>query len=163
MPSSVSEPARNGSAFESLADPNAWSWVEAAEDPIAATVQEPIVRCGPADVITESGGLEISTTNCNYVLLEQPLAQALDAGSQLRVVVWWQRLASTSPAQGHLSLTVDESEIWTRAIDIPGPADVADDIVRLDQTYAAGSRLQFHLRNHGYNTWNLNRIEAQSP
>ncbi len=163
-PSCSDEPAASGpgeGAFERLADPSRWEWVPQGEDPFVGEASARPTRCGWADVQIESGGLEISTVDCNYATLVQPLDRHLEPGDPLRVVVWWQTLASEAPARAHLELRAEQEPLWRRELDIPAEAGIADEVVVASARHTAGSPLYFHLDNHGYNTWNINRIESR--
>jgi hypothetical protein len=122
-----------------------------------------VVRCDARDAREESGGLEISTIDCNSATLVQPLERDLAVGSQLSVLVWWATLASDAPARAELELRIGETTLWTLGVDIPGEADVADPIIVIDREFLSGAPVYFHLHNHGYNTWNINRIDWRAP
>lgn len=154
--------ARPRSEWAPLARPEAWTWVSAEDDPFDDVAPSAQVRCGPADARRENGGLELSTTGCDYAALSQALARPLSAGDELHLVLWWQTLASARPATAHLELRIGSQKVWQTEVGIPGPAGVVDVVVPIKQPHASGSRLHFHLHNHGYNTWNLNRVAYQT-
>jgi hypothetical protein len=141
------------------------SWRSAAveEDPFVAEAQGR-VRCSPFAFRLEAGWLEVTTTDCNYATLVHHFSEDVLAGDRVRGEVAWATLASLEPAVGTLAFaTADLGVLWTHEVSIPGEAD----IVRVELTFPrgapAGTALYFHVRNHGYNTWQLSPLELTDP
>jgi hypothetical protein len=131
-----------------------WSPSVLAEDPLADhQPAQPI--CPVSAWGDEFGTLEVSTSACNYLSVEQRLAEGIEIGDELRVQVWWQSLISTEPATGHLALLVDGELLWETQVAIPGASDARS--IRFTSPLAAepGATVTFHLHNHGANTWTL--------
>lgn len=138
-------------------------WQPAPADPMASHAGGDTIACGEADWHAELAGLEIETTRCNYAAVEQPLLADLVQGDQLRVRVWWARLASPEPVEGHLALFVGGALVWEEHVAIPGPAAARDVELASPVSAPAGTPVIFHLHNHGSNTWNLNEFALQAP
>ncbi|MCG8421270.1 MAG: hypothetical protein MJE77_25400 [Proteobacteria bacterium] len=135
-----------------LIDPNQWLPTPLDHDVLAGHRPEAI-ECSALAWYREGGGMEVDTKLCNYFSLSQPLAIDLHAGDVVEVTVWWAKLASVAPAEGHLAVLFDDEVIWQEYVAIPGPADVRDARVTLSRDVAAGAPVTLHLHNHGYNTW----------
>jgi hypothetical protein len=48
-------------------------------------------------------------------------------------------------------------------VSIPGEADIVEVEFVLGQPAPAGSALYFHVRNHGYNAWQLSPLMLADP
>jgi hypothetical protein len=131
-----------------------WTATAIDDDPLAehrpATTICPVSAWGE-----ELGVLEVSTGECNYLSVEQPLAEALAIGDPLRVQVWWQALIASEPATAHLALLIDGQPIWDEHVAIPGAAQARS--IEFESPIAAepGAIVTFHLHNHGANSWTL--------
>lgn len=150
--------AANASAATTLVDAARWQPLPKALDPFGARERAEL-RCGLSDIALENGGLEISTEACNYVTLAQPLRGALAQGERVRWVMWWQTLASVTPALGRLALAINTELLWEREVLIPGPADVVDEVLSMPAEFPSGATIYVHVSNHGYNSWNVNLLE----
>jgi hypothetical protein len=141
----------------------AWQPAPAGTDPMAYHAGADMIACGEQDWHVELDGLEIETTRCNYAVVQQPLRGDLVQGDELRVRVWWQTLASPEPVDAHLALFVGEALVWETQVAVPGPAAVHDLLLDSPVSAAAGTKVTFHLHNHGSNTWNLNEFALLAP
>lgn len=113
----------------------------------------------------EYGGVEVETAACDYLSLRAPLLQDLEADDTLKLVAWWQALASESPAEGHLAVYIGDALVWEDHVPIPGPADTRTVLVVPEIEASAGEGVTLHLHNHGYNTWQfleLSRLDETS-
>jgi hypothetical protein len=131
-----------------------WTPTADADDPLAA--HRPAAMSCPASAWGEElGVLEVSTGECNYLSVEQPLREAIAVGDRLRVQIWWQSLIAYEPAVGHLALLIDGEPIWDTQVTIPGAADARS--IEFESPIAAepGATVTFHLHNHGANNWTL--------
>ncbi len=146
-----------------LVTSEAWEIVGPKDDPFEAAYGAQAVPCGWGDLREESGGLEISTSACNIVSLQQLTRETIAAGAEIELHLWWQTLLSDEPTIGVMALALGSKVVWQHEVAIPGPADAIQPTLRLDEPLAAGTTVTFHLRNHGTNTWNLNRITWGEP
>lgn len=137
------------------------AWVPSSHDPFIAH-RPSSIDCDPGAVQEELGGTEINTALCNYISLEQPLLRAAQRGDEIRVLLWWQTLASEAPAEGHLALWLDDRALFETYVAVPGPADIVEVLLEVHQTIPQGTPLILHLHNHGYNTWNLADVSVRS-
>ncbi|WP_428264003.1 hypothetical protein [Haliangium sp.] len=155
----VEPSAVDGGAWRPLIDAAMWEETPTARDPLAEH-RATTVPCDHDAWRVEGAGLEVETTSCGYLSLDQPLVEQVLAGDLVRVNVWWQTLASEAPALGHLAVLIDGEVVWEEHVDIPGEADARLVEVRAERDFAPGATITFHLHNHGYNTWNLGAIEV---
>lgn len=144
-------------SWHSLVDHDQWR-------PAAATTDDPWPDHRPATVVCdggwdqETGGIEIDTGACNFLLLQQPLPVAIEEGDPIRLRMWWQALASLEPAEGHVAVLVDGEPLWEEHVPIPGPADVRSIEIPSPLSAPAGATLTLHLHNHGTNTWHFHDL-----
>lgn len=155
------EPASTSAEALPLVDPDAWAPTDLARDPEPTHRPDPVV-CPDRPWHAENGGIEIDTTECNYVSLSQPAMAALQEGDTLRIGAWWSTLASTEPATGHFALYVGDELVWDEWIEIPGPAGVRTVELASPIDADAGAPVTVHVHNHGYNTWNLREVQVRS-
>ncbi len=137
-----------------LVDAGEWSQVGAAADPMAGH-RPPEVVCPSSGWAEEFGVFEVRTEDCNYLSVEQPLARPVCAGDTLSVSLWWQSLIALEPAVGHLALHIDGELIWEHEVEIPGSSDVLSLEFPSPVDAPEGAIVNFHLHNHGQNTWTL--------
>jgi hypothetical protein len=140
-----------------------WSSATPEDDPFVAE-SAGRVRCSPFAFRLEAGWLEVSTTDCNYATLVHHFGEDVRAGDVMRGEVAWATLASLEPAIGTLAFaTAGLGVLWTHEVSIPGDADVVRVELSFPSAAPAGTALYFHVRNHGYNTWQLSPLERVDP
>ncbi len=142
-----------------LVVPEGWRTSDPEHDPFASHRPEE-VACPDVGWGVEGTSVEVSTGDCNYFSVEQPLLQDVPKGTHIHVNLWHQVLHAEAPATGHAALAVGEDVLWEREVSIPGPGSVHGDVVRAPRDLRAGERVVFHLHNHGANTWNLGDVFA---
>ncbi|MCB1709511.1 MAG: hypothetical protein KDI10_12375, partial [Halioglobus sp.] len=91
----------------------------------------------------------------------QPSLAALRAGDSLHLVLWHADLAFERPATAHVAVTIAGERVWERDIAIPAEANIYDLRVPITFDAPAGSEVEFHLHNHGYNSWTLLELEVE--
>ena len=139
-----------------LIDHTHWREYPAEEDPLASHQPEQ-VDCGPAGWYVEPAFevpvLEIDTSYCNYVLLEQPLLVDVAKGDTVAVEVRHYDLLAPEPATAHLAVWFGDSLEWETHVSIPSAAAVETAEWRVTRARRAGEAVRLHLHNHGQNTW----------
>lgn len=147
--------------WRSLVDHDAWQdELVAADDPWAEH-RPAEVQCA-GGWAQETGGIEVDTGACNYLLLQQPIPFAIEEGDPVRLRMWWQTLASLEPATGHVAVLIDGELLWDEEVPIPGPADVRSLEFPSPRSAPAGATLTLHLHNHGTNTWHFHDLTVLS-
>jgi mono/diheme cytochrome c family protein len=144
----------------SLIDVNEWAMQSAADDSFAGH-RPAQVNCPDNSWYNEDGALEVETGKCNYLSLVQPSQAAVAKGDTLHMVLWHGALAFEEPAEAHAAITVDGHTVWQDNVRIPTGADIYDLRLSADFDAPAGSKVEFHLHNHGYNTWTLLQLEVE--
>lgn len=153
--------ARGAAALEIEAE--SWQPATMAEDPFAEFA-EGRLRCSPFAFRLEANWLEVTTTDCNYATLVYRFPRDVVAGDVISGEIAWATLASLEPAIGTLAFaTLREGVVWSHDVDIPGAADITEVAFTLGQPAPAGSALYFHVRNHGYNAWQLSPLTLTDP
>ncbi len=145
---------------QSLIAVNAWSMQSANDDSLAA--HRPVeVHCPDISWYNEDGALEVETGYCNYLSLAQPAQAAVARGDILHLVLWHGALVFEQPAEAHVAITVDGHKVWEQNVKIPAEADIYDVRIPVDFDAPAGSKVEYHLHNHGYNTWTLLQLDVE--
>jgi hypothetical protein len=140
-------------------------WVSAsvAEDPFTE-FSDGRLRCSPFAFRLEANWLEVATTDCNYATLVYRFPRPVVAGEAIHGELAWATLASLEPAVGTLAFATErDGVVWIHEVDIPGQADITEVRFTLGNAAPAGSALYFHVRNHGYNTWQLSPLTLIDP
>jgi len=118
----------------------------------------------PADAVCDDAGwfadpiaqtLEVQTEVCDYVTLRQPTLTAIEPGDVVTVFAFHDLLTAPEPAQGYLALAFGGQIEWEFEVPIPGDAASIEDQFTVDRSIPAGTEVQFHVHNHGPNTWEL--------
>ncbi len=152
--------ASDAGSAASLIDNGQWEPVSAEADPLAQHRPSEVV-CPQGAYLEEDGALEVQTGYCNYLAVAQPVLDALRAGDVLRIVLWHDRLVA-DPAEAHAALWLGDEVTWEREVAIPSDAAVYDEEIVVERDVPRGTRVGFHLHNHGYNAWSLVSIERHA-
>jgi hypothetical protein len=104
--------------------------------------------------------LEIDTDFCDYATVRQPSLQALVPGDTVAIRVWHYPLTAPAPAQAHLALAIDGELAWEQHVPSPAEEGFVEGEVAIDRDVPAGTELQFHVHNHGANSYDLLAIEV---
>jgi len=153
-------------ATEALALPTpltvaeSWAPADPASDPFAPEAVGR-VRCTSAASRPEATWLEVTTTTCNYASFMYLFTSDVPAGSVIRGELAWATLAAIDPAVGTLAFATQADLLWSHEVPIPGLADLVQVEFELPEPLPAGSALYFHVRNHGYNSWQLSPLSLQ--
>jgi hypothetical protein len=140
-----------------------WQAASVAEDPFVEFA-EGRVRCSPFAYRLEANWLEVTTTDCNYATLVYRFTRDVVAGDVITGEIAWATLASVEPAIGTLAFATErDGVLWTHEVAIPGDADIVSVTFTLTQPAPAGGALYFHVRNHGYNAWQLSPLTLTDP
>ncbi|MBC8071161.1 MAG: hypothetical protein IAG13_22740 [Deltaproteobacteria bacterium] len=98
---------------------------------------------------------EIKTDLCDYLTVRQATLVPLAAGDTIHVSVWHDQLIAPEPTTGYVGFAIDGEESWSATETIPHDVAVLNGDVVVARDYPAGTELQFHVHNHGINSWNL--------
>lgn len=123
----------------------------------------------PADAVCDDAGyfadpiaqvLEVQTEVCDYLTLRQPTLAALEPGDVVTVFAFHDLLTAPEPAVGYLALALDGEIEWALEVPIPSDAASIEQQFTVDRSLPAGTELQFHVHNHGPNSWELLAVLA---
>lgn len=137
-----------------------WALADPADDPFAPEAVGR-VRCNSAAFRPEATWLEVTTTTCNYATFMYVFTTQVPAGSLIRGELAWATLAAIEPALGTLAFATRADLLWSHEVPIPSLADLVQVEFELPEPLPAGSALYFHVRNHGYNSWQLGPLTLQ--
>jgi len=148
------------SAAASLVDVDSWTTRSAQDDSIAAH-RPATVNCPANSWYNEDGALEVETGYCNYLSLGQPSQAAINSGDTVHLVLWHGDLAFEEPAVAHVAVTIAGELIWEEEVQIPTAAEIYDLRIPVNFDAPEGSVVEYHLHNHGYNSWTLLELEVE--
>lgn len=139
---------------------DAWREQDQAQDELADH-RPAQVQCPANSWYDEDGALEVETGYCNYLSLVQPSLAGVSKGDTLHLVLWHADLVFEEPAVAHVAVTVAGQLVWEADIGIPAKANIYDLHIPVEFDAPAGSSIEYHLHNHGYNTWTLLELEVE--
>lgn len=126
----------------------------------------------PADAVCDDVGwsvdptaasLEVETDLCDYLTVRQPALVALEPGDRVTVFAYHDDLDAPMPAEGYLGLAIDGELVWELSVEIPSEAADLEQTFTVDRSFALADEVQFHLHNHGPNTWELIAVRVAPP
>ena len=144
-----------------------WSPVDGSDDPIADH-RPSSVDC-PEDAVEQEqlqgeNTLAIDTGTCNYYAARQQTLADIDSGDELSVRIWHFELTADQSAEAHLALALDGNVVWETSVPLPkSDGALITETWEASEDYPAGTRVDFHLHNHGNNTWNLIEFSRSAP
>jgi hypothetical protein len=144
-----------------IVDAPAWQ-LAAVEHDLFADMRPPEIYCDELrgyylQETPWSTTFEVNTGWCNYVTLEQPLLEPLEVGDTVEIRVFHFELTG-GPAEGYLGLGLGEGLVWEERIPIPSASELVTGTFEVTEAAPSGTPIQFHVHNHGSNTWELYSI-----
>lgn len=143
-----------------LALPMLWMPAKAEADPLAAH-RPAAVTCPLGGWLFEPTGLEVNTQSCNYGSFTQPALAEVVPGARIVGSLYHFDLVADPPASAHVALLVGDSLVWEQEVAIPGKANAFTIDVPANFAASAGTPVNFHLHNHGQNTWTLGALQVE--
>ncbi len=137
-----------------LIDNLLWQEVAQEADPLAEHRPEE-VSCPGAAWDEEDASLEVDTSLCNYLALEQPARLSVSEGDLLKLVMWHAQLWDFEVAEAHVAVLLDEQLAWEVLIPIPSDPGIYDLEIESPTDLEEGAPIHLHLHNHGSNSWNF--------
>ncbi len=148
-------------AADALIDVNDWAEQSAADDTTFAQYRPASVECPSNSWYNEDGALEVETGFCNYLSVAQSSKTDIAEGDTVHLVLWHGSLRFDEPATGHVAIAVDGNIVWEETVAIPAGADIFDVRTTANFSAPAGSKVEYKVSNHGYNTWTLLKLEVE--
>lgn len=148
-----------------LIDHQKWTVLSASEDPFIAHKPEGEGECEPEsfgyELFAEEPSYTVRSQGCAYITVAQPVVSSCCAGENLHLRFWHYSLSNIDGAtEATAAIALDGKTVWEETFAIPGPSGLSAPYIELDSELAEGTRMEFHLRNHGMNSWNLIEVSA---
>lgn len=102
--------------------------------------------------------LAVYTDSCSWVTLEQPLLRDIRAGDEIGIRTFHFALNAPSGGEARVGLAIGEEMVFDRKFLIPQPSGPANGLWVAPKDIPAGTRVLFHVDNHGSNEYLL--VEA---
>lgn len=135
-------------------DPAAWTAI--SPDPLDSSQD-----CAAEAMQLEAGLVEIDTTLCNWVTMDQPSLAKVREGDLLDVFAFHSALSAAEPATGRMAVWIDDELVWEVTPPIPSAEGIYSEQVVAPSTAPAGSEVRLHISNHGGNSWRFVSLERQ--
>lgn len=148
----------------SLVDHHTWTVLSDSEDPFIA--KKPMeAPCTPESIgyedFAEEPSFTVKSMGCAYVTVQQKCITGMCPGENLHMRLWHYNLTNIDgAAEAYGALRVDGKTIWEETIPIPSNSELIYPYIALDTELAEGAPIEFHLQNHGMNSWNLIELSA---
>ncbi|MFO7563907.1 MAG: hypothetical protein R6X02_14770 [Enhygromyxa sp.] len=157
-----SEPGPEQPESVTLARYDGWVRVTDPSEDLFADQRPSSAVCDDAgylfDPLTQT--LEVQTELCDYLTVAQPTLVELAPGDEVHVFAYHDLLTAPEPAQGYMALALGDQIEWEYNVAIPGDPGVVEAQFTIDRALPAGTPMQFHVHNHGPNTWELAAVLA---
>jgi hypothetical protein len=139
-----------------------WTRVTDTDTDVFADMRPPSVRCDESGFGLEQFGLsfEIKTGLCDYLTVAQPTLEPLVEGDVIAIRIWHDQLRAATPGEGYVGLALGGELLWEDTVPIPSEYGTVNADVTIDRDVPAGTELQYHVHNHGINSWNLLEIRT---
>lgn len=98
---------------------------------------------------------EVQTDLCDWFTGTQPTMEPIAAGDTMSIQVWHYDLVADEEAEAYVALAVGEEVAWETTVPIPSAGNLLRETVVIDRDVPAGTPMQFHVHNHGANSWEL--------
>jgi hypothetical protein len=147
-----------------LVDVRAFAAVEPGADAFAAFRPADLDCEQPGYVLEPLGSelaLELDTRACAHITVAQPTLLDLDEGDSILLRLFHFELTAPDPALAHLGLALDGTVVWEKEVPIPTASALVLERIPVTAPLPPGSALQFHVRNHGFNTYSLLEISRE--
>ena len=79
----------------------------------------------------------------------------------LHLTLWHGQLRFDEPTEAHIAISVGGQLLWEKLVEIPNAGGIYDITIPATIDAPAGAPVEFHLHNHGYNTWTLLQLEVE--
>ena len=144
-----------GQPAAALVDPQAWTWTD--NDPIGDGPEAVLCpdEAWGVEAFDNEVALEVDTALCNLLSVQQTVLVDVSTRDTLYMRLWHDTLSASEPAEAHAALWADGQLLWEDWVPIPSESGMLAPSVRPSLPLAAGSRIVFHLHNHGSNSWSL--------
>lgn len=148
-----------------IAQADGWARVADVADDVFGAERPPDLVCDEVlglsvEAFGDGAAFEVDTDACDYLTARQPTLERIVAGDTVWIRVWHHELAAPMPAQGHVALAIDGVVQWETMVPIPSDPGLIEHDLVIDDDIPAGTELQFHVHNHGANTWDLLDVTA---
>jgi len=156
-------PSDDGAAAD-LIDFSGWEVLPADRDPWA-NVRDASAPCIDPFPREEEGTLEFDTKRCTSFAVSSTLLAGLRPGDEVSLVGSHSTLVADEPATGHLEVMIGDQMLFAYETPVPDRAKVVAMLAVMPVCAPAGTEVRIHVRNHGANSWRINRIRrsARTP
>ena len=156
-----SEPERPAGPV-SLVAHDSWSLSAAGDDPFSAT-RDDYIPCDQTSVAREDiagfDSVEVKTSPCNYITIQQPMRADLRTGDRVDLRIWHFFLDELPDAEAYVALQAGQQLLWEKYIPLPTDSGIHTDTITVEADVAIDAPVYFHIRNHGRNSWHLLEVD----
>ncbi len=142
-----------------VVDVRAWRFVDPDDDRLWPATDD-AVFCTADDLQVQPVGddlaLEIDTRlGCGWATARQPLLEDLRIGDRLQVRVFYFSQTVFPEAEAEVAVAIDGERIMSERVPIPAASGLLQPLLTIKRDVDAGADVDFHVGNHGDNSWNL--------
>ena len=157
-----------------VVDPASFRIVDVRDDPFepdmpdagtSSTSTTTRGRCTSSDARIEALGSDqtftIETRYCSRLTVEAETLEDIEQGEALQLRLWHATLLPYGPAIAELVVSIDGDEVFEQIVPIPGNSELIADTVFCPDDIPRGTRVSWHVSNHGANSWNWVSLTAE--
>lgn len=143
---------------------DAWTFVEPSADVLWVAPAD-AARCESSALQVQTFGddvaLEVDTRlGCGWATATQPLRADIVEGDELQVRVFYFSQATFPAAQAEVAIAIGADIVMRELVNIPTTSGLIAPRLPVLRNASAGTPVQFHIGNHGDNSWNLVELSA---
>lgn len=146
-----------------LVDHELWEVTSAEADPFDD--RPDTVACDPqaygTEVLAPEETFYVKSQGCNYITVNQPLAETIDQDDTIQIHAWHFDLTAPAASEAHLALMIGGHLIWEKFVPIPSDSELLLGAWTAPESIPAGQDIYFHVHNHGNNEYNLVEVSLQ--
>lgn len=110
---------------------------------------EPFGDAGPIAVDVDTA------TGCGWATVEQTTSADLVPGDEVQLRMFYFSQTVFPEAEANVVVAFNGEPFWNVKIPIPTSTGLEAPLIPVDRDLPAGTKVQFHVGNHGDNSWNL--------
>lgn len=137
----------------------AWRLLAPEEDPFDPPADAEL--CTAEDIRMEPFGngpiaVDIDTvTGCGWATVEQETLADLVAGDEVQLRIFYFSQTTFPEAEATVAIAFNGEPFFSVQVPIPTTSTLEAPLLAVDRDIRAGTKVQFHVGNHGDNSWNL--------
>lgn len=112
------------------------------------------------EILSGQPSVEVKSELCNFLTIRQPIPEAVRQGDEIYIGLWHFQLTIPSGAIAYMAVSANGCVLWEAQRRIPTTAALLEARFPAPFPMPDGTPVEFHVQNHGANTYHLLEISA---